>query len=130
MASRRLLEWVHRRVQNDNASQYIKHSCGFYATLPVQRLTIFAEFRWRSVALDGRIDPFQINGLQKQYLKNYPLPKDAAGNNIITDDVLMIGGDFCEARTVTRSINGEVRTVRFKGWQIDPKTGQKTETDF
>ncbi len=67
--------------------------------------------------------------MQKQYLKNYPLPKDAAGNNIITDDVLMIGGDFCEARTVTRSINGEVRTVRFKGWQIDPKTGQKTETD-
>lgn len=61
---------------------------------------------------------------------DYPYPRDAKGNRIMTDADFLIGGDFCEKRVQTRHVNGKLQTVVFKGWQIDPRTGQRVETDF
>lgn len=61
---------------------------------------------------------------------NYPYVTDAVGDRLITDVDRMIGGDFCEAQTFTRKINGVWQTIHRKGWQINPKTGQKIATDF
>jgi len=62
--------------------------------------------------------------------KNYPYKRDEIGNRLINDSELMIGGDFCEARSVNEKINGKWILVHKKGWQIDPKTGKKIEMDY
>lgn len=62
--------------------------------------------------------------------KSYPFKRDQWGNAYVTDEDVLIGGDFSQARVVTRLVNGRLEDFRVKGWQINPKTGQKIETDF
>ena len=62
--------------------------------------------------------------------KSYPWKRDQNGRAYATDEDVMIGGDFCEKQIIYRMINGKVQQIRRNGWQIDPKTGQKVETDF
>lgn len=69
-------------------------------------------------------------GWQMQNGKSYPWRTDANGRAYATDEDVMIGGDFCEKQVVYRMIDGKVQQVRRKGWQIDPNTGQRIETDF
>lgn len=84
-----------------------------------------------SLKLKLRLTPETILvGWEVRNGKSYPYPRDAQGDRIITDADLMIGGDFCEAQVYNEKINGKWQLIRRKGWQIDPKTGQKIETDF
>ncbi len=62
--------------------------------------------------------------------KNYPWKKDEYGRSYATDEDIMIGGDFCEKQILFRMIDGKLQQIRRKGWQIDPKTGQKIEMDY
>ena len=62
--------------------------------------------------------------------RGYPYKKDKAGNDIVNWEDSMIGGDFCERQVVNLRINGQLVLVENKGWYIDPKTGQKIQTDF
>lgn len=55
--------------------------------------------------------------------QSYPFKLDKDGYAYVTDEDNLPGGDFREAKI----FNGKV--VR-KGWYIDPKTGQRIETDF
>lgn len=69
-------------------------------------------------------------GWQVQNGKNYPWRKDQNGRAYATDEDVMIGGDFCEKQIIYRMVDGKIQQVVRKGWQIDPRTGRKTETDF
>lgn len=63
-------------------------------------------------------------------MKDFPHKIDNFGKTIITDDDLMIGGDFCEKQVYTGYINGKAHRIVQQGWQIDPKTGKKIEMDY
>ena len=84
-----------------------------------------------SLKLKLRMTPETILvGWQVRNGKNYPYKRDEIGNRLINDSELMIGGDFCEARSVNEKVNGKWILVHKKGWQIDPKTGKKIEMDY
>jgi hypothetical protein len=55
--------------------------------------------------------------------RGYPFKRDRDGYAYETDEDTLPGGDFREAKI----FNGKV--VR-KGWYVDPRTGQRIETDF
>lgn len=60
-----------------------------------------------------------------------PAHKDSAGNPVhVPAQYTSIGGDFCERQVWNVFIDGRLRLVEKKGWYIDPKTGQRFETDF
>lgn len=61
---------------------------------------------------------------------SYPFKKNEFGTEYVSDEDLMIGGDFCERRVVNVLVNNQWSLVEKKGWYIHPKTGQKIETDF
>ncbi|VUZ22916.1 Uncharacterised protein, partial [uncultured Comamonas sp.] len=84
-----------------------------------------------SLKLKLRMTPETILvGWQVRNGRNYPYKRDEIGNRLIHDSELMIGGDFCEARSVNEKINGQWVLIHKKGWQFDPKTGQKMEMDY
>jgi len=84
-----------------------------------------------SLKLKLRMTPETILvGWEIRHGKNYPWKKDEYGRSYATDEDIMIGGDFCEKQILFRMINGKLQQIRRKGWQIDPKTGRKIETDF
>ena len=62
--------------------------------------------------------------------QNYPYKKNEFGTEYVSDEDLMIGGDFCERRVVNVLVNNQWKLVEKKGWYIQPKTGQRIETDF
>lgn len=84
-----------------------------------------------SLKLKLRLTPETILvGWEVRNGRSYPFKRDQWGNAYVTDEDVMIGGDFCEAQAVDRFVDGKIRLIRKKGWQIDPATGQRVETDF
>ena len=69
-------------------------------------------------------------GWQISGVKDYPYERDRYGHRLITDEDLMIGGDFCERQVYNGWVDGKSTRIVQKGWQIDPRTGRKVETDF
>ena len=63
--------------------------------------------------------------------RKWEFRRDFAGNAYTTDEDTLPGGDFREARVRFELLpNGGERKIFEPGWYIDPKTGQKIETDF
>ena len=63
--------------------------------------------------------------------KSYPFKLDKGGGAYYAEGERLVGGDFCEARPrLVLMPNGMSDNVHQKGWYIDPKTGQKIQTDF
>ena len=84
-----------------------------------------------SLKLKLRMTPETILvGWEIARMKDFPHKIDNFGKRIITDDDLMIGGDFCEKQVYTGYINGKAHRIVQQGWQIDPKTGKKIEMDY
>lgn len=85
-----------------------------------------------SLSLRLRITPQTLLvGWEIRLGKSYPFKKDKAGNAVVTNEDMMVGGDFWPAQPINElQSNGYQVQVHKKGWQIDPKTGKKIETDF
>jgi|GEM_PF-1365328 hypothetical protein len=100
--------------------------------IPDEVLDRIRQYKGSSLALRLRITPETLLvGWEIKLGKGYPFKKDKAGNAYATDEDIMVGGDFLHARPryVLRS-NGYTEMVHQKGWQMDPKTGRKFETEF
>lgn len=82
------------------------------------------KYKGSSIRLKLRLMPETLLlGWEVRPGQSYPFPVDQSGNYYATDEDLMVGGDFREAK-----IDNGI-AVR-KGWYIHPKTGQRIETDF
>ncbi|MFZ5528719.1 MAG: hypothetical protein ACOZE7_18850 [Pseudomonadota bacterium] len=100
--------------------------------IPDEVLDRIRQYKGSSLALRLRITPETLLvGWEIKLGRDYPFKKDKAGNAYATDEDIMVGGDFLHARPryVLQS-NGNTEMVHQKGWQLDPKTGRKFETDF
>jgi hypothetical protein len=100
--------------------------------IPDEVLDRIRQYKGSSLALRLRITPETLLvGWEIKLGKGYPFKKDKAGNAYATDEDIMVGGDFLHARPryVLRT-NGYTEMVHQKGWQLDPKTGRKFETEF
>jgi len=99
--------------------------------IPDEVLNRLRQYQGSHLKLKLRLTPETILvGWEVRNGIGYPYPKDAYGNLTISEEDLMIGGDFCERRVRLRRVDGEFQQVIFQGWQIDPKTGKKIEMDY
>lgn len=100
--------------------------------IPDDVLERVRKYKGSSLALRLRITPETVLvGWEIKLGRGYPFEKDKAGNNIVTNEAMMVGGDFWPAQPIWElQPNGYISMVQKKGWQVDPKTGKRIETDF
>lgn len=99
--------------------------------IPDEALERLRKYRGASLKLKLRLTrETLLVGWEVRNGKDYPFKTDKVGNAYTTDEDTLVGGDFAERRMGWELVNSVVRRVLLKGWQIDPRTGQKVEADF
>ena len=89
------------------------------------------KYKGSSIRLKLRLMPETLLlGWELRPGQSYPFKIDKFGNAYVTDEDVMIGGDFCEMQVLPERESGRYELIRKKGWYIHPKTGQRIETDF